>query len=553
MAQPQTGTAGAKAPVVDQGPKQLATGSRAMVSTSHPAVTAAALAVLRDGGNAVDAMLTAIPLQHVVEPQMSTLAGGFGMLYFEAGSGTTSYLNADLDHPAAAPIPRRGTPEPSGQRIGVPGTVVGMRAAAERFGTRPWASYFAPAIAAAEDGYPMYSFLYGEMASAWARLIHYPSGRERYTPEGYLPPVGSTYRQPAHAAALRRIARDDGVEWFQRGEFAQHFVDAVVASGGAMTLEDMASYAVRWDEPLRFRAFGHDLVGAAIPDYGAFFVDFTLGVLERAGLSPQEPWLRSPRAMVLIARALAAAEDHVARYARDPVAFDLPVETLLSPAYLELQARLLTGSFPKVDLTPPRPDLSAAPAAGRDATGKTDSNHIVIVDEGGNWLTMLHTVFGTPFGTGLVVDGISVNSGNGFPGVSVGPGRRIVTPLTPVLAVRDGRPWLGIGTPGSACQTISLVLLNLLGYGMDLEAAIVAPRFRLEPLDAAEYSWTAGRLLTETRIPAETVRGIAALGIEVAPLGDFNWHVGSVQAVMREGERLVGATDPRRCGYAAGY
>jgi len=544
---------GAGIPIVDQGPKQLATGRRAMVSTSHPAVTQAALAVLRDGGNAVDAMLTAIPLQHVVEPQMSTLAGGFGMLYWEASTGKTTYLNADLDHPAGAPIPRRGTPEPSGQRIAVPGTVVGMQAAAERFGTRPWASYFAPAIAAAEDGYPMYSFLYGELAGAWARVTHYPSGRERYAPEGYLPPVGSTYRQPAHAAALRRIARDDGVAWFQLGEFAQHFVDAVVATGGTMTIEDMTSYAVRWDEPLRFRAFGHDLVGAPIPDYGPFFVDFTLGVLERAGVSPDEPWLRSPRAMLLIARALAAAEDHVARYARDPAAFDLPVETLLSPEYLELQARLLSGSFPKVDLTPAKPDLSAAPSAGGSETGKTDSNHLVIVDEAGNWLSMLHTVYGTPFGTGLVVDGISVNSGNGFPGVAVGPGRRIVTPLTPVLAMRDGRPWLGIGTPGSACQTIALVLLNLLGYGMGLEEAIDAPRFRLETIDMAEYSWTSGRLTTETRIPAETVRGITALGVEVAPLGDYNWHLGSVQAVMRDGERLIGATDPRRCGHAAGY
>ncbi|HET9016307.1 MAG TPA: gamma-glutamyltransferase [Thermomicrobiaceae bacterium] len=551
MAEPQTNGAGA--PVVDQGPKALATGRRAMVSTSHPAVTEAALAVLRDGGNAVDAMLTAIPLQHVVEPQMSTLAGGFGMLYWEAASGTTTYLNADLDHPAGGPIPRRGTPEPSGQRIAVPGTVVGMQAAAERFGTRPWASYFAPAIAAAEDGFPMYSFLYGELAGAWERVTHYPSGRERYAPAGYLPPVGSTYRQPAHAAALRRIARDDGVEWFQRGEFARHFVDAVVATGGTMTLEDLAGYAVRWDEPLRFRAFGHDLVGAAMPDYGPFFVDFMLGVLERAGVSPREPWLGSSRAMLLVGRALAAAEDHVARYARDPAAFDLPVETLLSPQYLELQARLLTGSFPTADLTPAKPDLSAAPAPADGGVGKTDSNHLVIVDEAGNWLTMLHTVYGTPFGTGLVVDGISVNSGNGFPGVSVGPGRRIVTPLTPMLAMRDGRPWLGIGTPGSACQTIALVLLNLLGYGMTLEEAIVAPRFRLEAGEVGQYAWTTGRLLTETRIPEETVRGIVALGVPVAPLGDFNWHLGSVQAVMRDGEQLIGATDPRRCGLAAGY
>jgi gamma-glutamyltranspeptidase/glutathione hydrolase len=193
-------------PVPEQGPKTLARGERAMVSSSHPAVTAA-LAVLRAGGNAVDAMLTAMPLQQVLEPQMSTIAGGFAMLHWEAAIGRATYLNANLDHPRGGTIPERSVDETSGQRIGVPGTVAGMRAAAERFGTRPWASYFAPAIAAAKDGFPMYSFLYGEMAVAAARLGHHPSGRERYFPHGYLPTVGSIWRQPRLAATLRRSAR----------------------------------------------------------------------------------------------------------------------------------------------------------------------------------------------------------------------------------------------------------------------------------------------------------------------------------------------------------
>src|SRR5918997_1284831 len=115
--------------------------------------------------------------------------------------------------------------ETSGQRIGVPGTVAGIRAAAERFGTRPWASYFDPSIAAAEDGFPMYSFLYGEMAVASSRLSHFPSGRERY------------------AVAVRE-------------------------SGGTMTVEDMANYAVRWDEPTPFRFRGQDFLGSPPPDTG---------------------------------------------------------------------------------------------------------------------------------------------------------------------------------------------------------------------------------------------------------------------------------------------
>lgn len=532
----------------------MATGRRAMVSTSHPAVTYAALAVLRDGGNAIDAVLTAMPLQQVLEPQMSTLAGGFRLLYWEAASGRAYYLNANLDHPAGVAIPDRGVKETSGQRIGVPGTVVGMRAAAERFGTRPWASYFAPAIAAAEDGFPMYSFLYGEMATAYNRLTYYPSGRERYTPGGYLPRVGEVWRQPRLAATLRRVAEPDGAEWFQRGEFARHFVAAVRETGGAMTEDDLAAYEARWDEPVRFAYRDHALLGAPPPETGGLYVGFALNVLQHLDLAALGPWPESPRALATIARVLALADREIGQYAADPAAFDVPAGVLLAPEYGALQGQLLAGSFPTADLTPPAKDDGGEPAGDRDGAGKTDSNHLVVVDQAGNWVTMLHTVYGSPFGTGLVVDGVGVNTGNGFGGVAVGPGRRIVAPLTPVLALREGRPWLGLGTPSYPPPYITLVLLNLLEYGMSLRDAIEAPRFRLDTeAKGPRTGWAIGKLTAETRVPQATLDGLAALGIETAPLGDFNWHVGSAHAVLRAPDgALTGVADSRRGGYAAG-
>ncbi len=544
----------------EQGPKTVATGKKAMVSTSHPLVTEAALRVLRDGGNAVDALLTAMPLQHVVEPQMSTIAGGFAMLYWEANSGKAYLLNAELDHPSGGPMPRgypeseRGVAETSGQRIAVPGTAVGMKAAAERFGTQPWESYFAPAIDAAEEGFPMYSFLYGEMANDFDRLVHYESGRERYTPNGFLPPVGTIYRQPKLAQTLRRIAQPDGSDWFQTGEFAQHFVTAVRTTGGHMSLDDLASYEARWDEPMRYRFGDDELVSGTPPVNGGLYTAFVLGLVERVGLDPSQPWLTSSRAVATIGRILAAADQQVGLYCQDPRAVAVPLDLLLSNEYLDLQARLLLESFPQVDLTVPNQADRQSPP-NHHTPGSTDSNHIVIVDEAGNWLTMLHTVYGTPFGTGLVVDGVGVNSGNGFAGLATGPGRRIITPLTPVLALRDGKPWLGIGTPGTANQTIALMLINLLHYKMDLAGAIDAPRFRMVPQEEFRSGWDIGTLAHEDRLPAETLAGLARLGIETQSLGTYNWHTGSVQAVQRNlatGE-LTGAADPRRAGYADGY
>ena len=346
-------------PAPEQGPKQLASGQRAMVSTSHPAVTAAALEVLRSGGNAVDAMLTAMPLQQVLEPQMSTIAGGFAMLHWDAGTGQTTYLNANLDHPEGGTIPSRDVTETSGQRIGVPGTVVGMRAAAERFGSRPWASYFAPAIAAAEDGFPMYSFLYGEMASAFNRLTYYPSGRERYAPDGYLPPVGATWRQPKLAATLRRIAGPDGADWFQQGEFAEHFAAAVRETGGAMTVEDLAGYRPRWDEPTRFRFRGHDLLGSPPPDTGGPYVGFALGLLDQLDLGRLGHWADSPRALALVARVLALADDQIRALLPGPGRLRLAAR----PPPLAIQPGD-AGAHPRVELPARRSDAAHEGRAG---------------------------------------------------------------------------------------------------------------------------------------------------------------------------------------------
>ncbi len=544
----------------EQGPKTLATGSRAMVSTSHPMVTQAAIDVLRNGGNAVDAMLTAMPLQHVVEPQMSTIAGGFAMLYWEAATGKSFLLNAELDHPRGAPLPRgypaseREVAETSGRRIAVPGTVTGMKSAAERFGTRSWDSYFQPAIAAAQDGFPMYSFLYGEMAVGFERLTHFESGRERYTPNGFLPPVGTIYQQPKLAATLRRIAEPDGADWFQRGDFARDFVEEVRKTGGHIGVDDLSDYEARWDDPIRYRFGDDELLGGYPPVNGGLYTGFVLGVMERVGLDASKPWIDSPHAMATIARILAAADELIGLYCQDPKAIPVPVDLILSPEFLDLQARLLNESVPSVDLTFAESG-GASSRPDHHAPGSTDSNHIVIVDEAGNWLTMLHTVYGSPFGTGLVVHGVGVNSGNGFAGLPVGPGRRIITPLTPVLVLRDGLPWLGIGTPGTANQTIALLLVNILHYGMSLEDAIDAPRFRMLPAEGLRRGWDVGKIAHEDRIPTETLRGLSRMGVETHSLGRYNWHSGSVQAVQRDlsSGMLAGATDPRRAGKADGY
>lgn len=521
-----------------------------MVATSHPAVTQAALTVLREGGNAVDAMLTAMPLQQVLEPQLSTIAGGFGMLHWDAATGQANYLNANPDLPREMAPEPADSPETSGARIGVPGTVAGMRAAADRFGTREWSSYFTRAIAAADTGFPVYEQLHHAMVAAHARITFHPSGRERYLRSGHVPPVGDVFAQPELAASLGRISESDGFEWFYGGAFAEHFVGAVRATGGTMTAADLESYVPRWAKPLRFTHRDHQVLGTPLPDTGGLSCAFALGVLERLEIDRFGPWPTSARAVALIARAQAEAEVHVDRYAADPLARWVPADVLLSDDYLRLTARLINESFPRLGLTAdPGESVASRPPTLGSSTRRpgAGSNQLVIVDPRGNWVSMLHTGYGTDFGTGLVVDGIGVNSANVFPGVPGGPGRRIVAPLSSSFVIRDEQPIIALGTPGYPPPFVTLVLLNLLDDGMDLAAAISAPRFACGLNASSPVSM-------ETRVPRETRAGLADLGISVLPIGEMSPATGRFQAVARDGlgAGLVGVVDPRGSGLAAG-
>ena len=430
-----------RAQAPEQGPKPVARSGKAMASASHPIVTRAMLDVMRGGGNAVDAAITAVILQPILEPQMSTLAGGMSMLVYEAKTGTLHYLDAELDHtskdaPLGTIMGGGGIAETSGRRIGVPGTVAGLRAAAEKFGTKKWSEYFEPAIRTAEQGFPMYSFLYGEMAdAAMGRISAQSSGREEFLPDGFVPPVGTTVTRPRLATTLRRLAAD-GTPYFYTGEWAQHFVDAVVKTGGSISLEDMASYEARWEEPLRSTYRGYEIASSPPPATAGTLIAMILNILEPYDLTKMPHFAESSRTLALVRHAFGLAGFNSEAFVRDPLSGDVPMTTLLSKEYAKMLSALIDKSWPSPEATPSAADAAPAPpmvaASGHAANDPSysDTNHFVVVDGQGNWVTLTHTVYGSTFATGLVVDGVGVNSGNGFPGAAgrQGTARRLAIP-----------------------------------------------------------------------------------------------------------------------------
>ena len=540
----------------EQGAKPVARASSAMASSSHPAVTEVILDVLRDGGNAVDAMLTAIPFQHVIEPQMSTLAGGMGGLIYWAETGELIYLDAELDHtldaPAASSMAKPdniGTT--SGQRIGVPGTVPGMAAAAARFGSRPWSAYFGPATRAAAEGFTMYSFLYAEMSAAYERIGAHRASRDKWLPDGFVPPVGDVVRQPALARTLQRLA-NEGPDYFTSGDWAKRFVAETNRTGGSITVGELSGYEPRWAEPLHFEYRGHQLRGAPPASNAGILNGMIFNILEHFDLEAMGHYTASAESLHLIRRAYEQAENFAVSFTSDPRNADVPTDLLLSKEFGRHLARIINASQPAVvdgagAATAGAPTVREADYADRyRALMHTDTNHLVIVDEQGNWVSMTHTVYGDTFGTGLTVDGVGVNSGNTFPGTGSGKGRRVITPFPALMAVKDdGVPWLALGSPGLASRAVALTLINRLGYGMDAYAAVDAPRFQ----GYGRYD----RLHIESRVSADVIDGMQARGVDVDLSAPYNWHMGSIQLIERNGAGLSGVADPRRAGHADGY
>ena len=542
----------------DQGPKPTARGAQAMASASHPLVTRTMLDVMRNGGNAIDAVIAAVILQHILEPQMSTLAGGMSMMVYEAKTGRVHYLDAELDHSAKdAPIGftmagAANVPETSGRRIGVPGTVAGLYAASQKFGTIKWADCFQPAIRLAEQGYPMYSFLYAEMSdAAMGRLSTYESGRDEYLLNGFVPPVGTTIKRPRLAQTLRRLAAD-GPDYFYKGEWAHRFVEAVQKTGGALSLDDLARYEVRWEEPVRTTYHGAEVVSSPPPATAGTLITMILNILEPYDLQKMPHFSESSRTLALVRQAFGLAEEHSETYVRDPRSFDVPTAVLLSKPFAASLSKLIDASWPRPDAAisnaGPQPSvLAAEPASPHDAH-YCDTNHLVVVDPQGNWVSLTHTIYGSTFATGLVVDGVNVNSGNGFPGSSTGAGRRVISPFPPTMVMKNGKPSLAIGSPGLSSRAVALTLVNLLGFGMDLEKAIDAPRFQ-----GSRHGET---FLVECRVSEQARSELASLyGVKVQATAPYYWHFGSIQAVMRDEKTgaLIGVADPRRGGHAEGY
>ena len=558
---------------------------RQMVVSADVRASRAGLAMLRQGGNAMDAAIATQFVLSVVEPQSSGIGGGGFLVFWQPALGNTPSALQTWDGRETAPrsaraerfLDSQGRPLRfrdaigSGKSVGVPGLVAMLWAAHQAYGSLPWASLLQPAIELAAQGFVVSPRL-ATLIARDALLATSVSARTLYFSD--TSHAGSLLRNPALAEVLQRIARD-GPAALQQGDIAQDIVNAVRAAGGDMQLADLADYRAIAREALCADYRRHRLCGAPPPSSGTFTVGQLLGILEQhdalvndatppAGVALPSPARPGPLATLRpnsaaaahryseAARLAYADRDH---YLADPAFVSMPLAALLAPAYLRQRAGLIDTQRSLGSASPGDPLPGASASLGRDATESlAATTHLSVMDAQGRAVALTASVE-SAFGSRILVRGFLLNNqltdfswlaqqDGKFVANRVQGGKRPRSSMAPLIVFGpNGQPrWL-IGSPGGnqIINYVARTLVALIDWRMPLQQALAlghyGSRNRQTELEAG----------SEMQALAPELR---SLGHEVR-IGEQTSGLNVIEVATGE-DGLLGAADPRREGAALG-
>lgn len=507
-----------------------------MAATSHPIAAEVAIEMLKSGGNAVDAAIAGAVVLGIAEPQMTGIGGDCFVLVKPPGSEEIVALNGSGRAPAgldAAALRARGLtaiPTQGIEAVTLPGAIDAFCRLNADYGLKSLAETLAPAIHYADNGIPVAP----RVAFDWADDLPCLKGaaRDFYTLNGQAPTVGQIFRAPGQAEVLRRIA-SQGRAGFYEGEVAEDMITSLQALGGSHTLDDLAATACDYTTPVSGPYQGIDLVEHPPNGQGATAI-LLLNILKHFDLKAMDPF-GTQRAHIE-AEATKLAYDARNRFIADPD-HTTRLDHMLSD---ETAAKLAALIDPK------RAMPQAAPLT--EAVHR-DTIYITVVDRDRMAVSLIYSIF-WGFGSGLASTKFGINFQNrgagftlteGHPNEAAG-GKRPMHTIIPGMIRQNGRVTMPFGVMGGAYQPCghARFVSNLTDFGMDLQAAIDAPRAFSGP-DGMEV---------ERGYAPEVRAALAALGHQVivpdTPLG-------GAQAIQIAGDILIGASDPRKDGCALGY
>jgi len=537
----------------------------AMVASDHGLATQAGLAMLRQGGNAIDAAVAVGFALAVVQPYAGNLGGGGFMLIRmagdAAGSGTATETALDFRETAPAGAhrdmyldlagqPVRGRSLFTHHAIGVPGTVAGLIEAQRGYGTLPLEIVMAPAIALAQDGFVVSRVLADMLHHNRDALGRWAATRAIFFgPDGAPLAEGDTLVQRDLAETLRTIARD-GAAGFYAGTVAARIVAEIARHGGPMQLADLSAYRAVFRAPVVGHYRGFRIAAMPPPSSGGVHVVQMLNLLERYPMS--EYGAGSAQSLHLMAEVMKLAYADRSVWLGDPDFVTVPVIGLTSRDYADHLAAHIDPARARAstDIRPGQP----LPYESHDTT------HYSVVDAHGNAVSTT-TTLNLNFGSGIVAAGTGVLLNNemddfsarpGSPNAfgliggaanAIAPGKRPLSSMTPVIVSRDGQPWLVTGSPGGAriISTVLQAIVNAIDFGLNPMESAAMPRIH--------HQWLPDLLLVEKGFSPDTLRLLADMGHAVQRAA----VMGRTQTIQIEA-RLLGASDPRNPdGLTAGY
>jgi gamma-glutamyltranspeptidase/glutathione hydrolase len=505
--------------------------------------------VLKRGGNAVDAAVATAFTLAVTYPEAGNIGGGgFMTLYMD---GKPYFLDYREVAPGAASkamyLNERGDVIEQrslvgAQAVGVPGTVMGLWQAHQRFGSLPWGELISPAIGYAQQGFRVAKQQYQYRADAIALF----AGKTNFADYFAAMQPGHLFRQPELARTLQRIAAK-GAEEFYRGETATLLLAQMQRGGGLITQQDLSGYQAKWREPMRIDWQGNSLYTAPLPSSGGIALAQLLGIKEARAADFQGVELNSARYIHLLAEIEKPVFADRADYLGDPDFSQVPTARLTDPAYLRQRAEQV--------------NVHAISATERIRPGLEphQTTHFSIVDAEGNAVSNTYTL-NWDFGSGVVVEGggfllnDEMDDFSAKPGVAnafgvigsdanaIAPGKRMLSSMSPSIVTRDGKVSLVLGTPGGSriFTSIFQVLNNVYDFHLPLAKAVAAQRVhhQLLPKDTLYYDAYAP-------LTGQVADDLRSMGYV---LEDQGWNMGDIQAIQVLDKGLETASDPRGRG-----
>jgi gamma-glutamyltranspeptidase/glutathione hydrolase len=526
-----------------------------MVSSANKYATEAGLQVLREGGNAVDAAVTVGFTLAVTFPRAGNLGGGGFMLIYMADPKKVVAIDYREKAPKAASrdmfLDENGNVASEKSlhsllAVGVPGTVAGLALALDKYGTISLKRALRPAIELADKGFPMDSELRRSLIDVKGRMMASTASMKIfYKPVGASYDEGEVFRQKDLAWSLGQIARQ-GPDAFYKRKIAEKIVHYMKEEGGLITFEDLASYNPVIREPVRGTYRGYDIYSMPPPSSGGVHLIQMLNMLERfpRGLYGHN----TAKTIHILVETMKLAFADRSKYLGDPDFVDVPVAGLISKDYARKLQR-------KINTERATPSDEVSPGAPGGYNEGVDTTHFSVIDRYGNAVSNTYTL-NFSYGTKLTVPGTGIllndemddfSSKSGVPNAygliggeynSIEPEKRMLSSMTPTIVLKDDRPYLITGSPGGSriITAVLQILLNVIDFNMNIATATNAVR--------VHHQWLPDEVVVEEGLNADTMRLLREMGHMVV-IGNT---IGSTESVMKIGDFLYGASDPRTPG-----